>query len=439
MKNTEDMVKERERIISSLETELTSYKNEVSRQSKSIYVLEQERSKFGTEISEAQSMYMQALEDLKLRDMRINELGKKVLDWEAKLKQQQQLYETVRSDRNLYSKSLIEAQDEIAEMKRKFKIMNHQIVQLKEDITAKACNSNRPPSNPPSLRVKEHFDHQKSETQREQMRNEIDRMKRLLESNDNVVHKQAKRGDAEVRRMAGMLRRMDEDALKQRKEYDQVINERDILGTQLIRRNDELALLYEKLKIQQSTLKKGEAGYSQRLMDIRSLKLKCSDLMRDLAIARGSSNQMDEMCRETVQLQRDLLQAREAEKTKVKALSEELENPMNVHRWRKLEGSDPTTYEMIQKIHTLQKRLIAKTEEVVERDLLLQEKEKLYKEMKVILARQPGPEVAEQLSVYQASLKEKTRQMKAMASELNMYQAQVRRTIYNGSNLDVDP
>lgn len=38
---------------------------------------------------------------------------------------------------------------------------------------------------------------------------------------------------------------------------------------------------------------------------------------------------------------------------------------------------------------------------------------------------QPGPEVAEQLSIYQASLKEKTRQMKAMASELNMYQAQV--------------
>ena len=35
-----------------------------------------------------------------------------------------------------------------------------------------------------------------------------------------------------------------------------MINERDILGTQLIRRNDELALLYEKLKIQQSTLKK---------------------------------------------------------------------------------------------------------------------------------------------------------------------------------------
>lgn len=98
-------------------------------------------------------------------------------------------------------------------------------------------------------------------------------------------------------------------------------------------------------------------------------------------------------------LSRELLQ----ERTKVKALSEELENPLNVHRWRKLEGSDPSTYEMIQKIQTLQKRLIAKSEEAVEKDLLIQEREKLYVELKNILARQPGPEVAEQLSIYQVS------------------------------------
>jgi len=148
-------------------------------------------------------------------------------------------------------------------------------------------------------------------------------------------------------------------------------------------------------------------------------------------------------------LQRELLQ----EKTKVKALSEELENPMNIHRWRKLEGSDPATYEMIQKIQTLQKRLISKTEEVknkntsiclcwhmyrflmdvisppsqvVENDQAIQEKEKLYMELKKILARQPGPEVAEQLTVYQTNLKDKTKQLKALAAELNMYQAQVR-------------
>ena len=50
------------------------------------------------------------------------------------------------------------------------------------------------------------------------------------------------------------IRRMDDEALSQRKEYDQVINERDILGTQLIRRNDELALLYEKVRDEQDEM-----------------------------------------------------------------------------------------------------------------------------------------------------------------------------------------
>jgi len=249
----------------------------------------------------------------------------------------------------------------------------------------------------------------------------------LLGANEQTIHNQ----DAEIRKLTHMIRRMDNEALDQRKEYDQVINERDILGTQLIRRNDELALLYEKLKIQQSTLRKGEAQYQDRLQDIRILKLKISDMKRELQIAKHQVGQLDDLKREVYHLQRELLQ----EKTKVKALSEELENPMNVHRWRKLEGSDPATYEMIQKIQTLQRRLIAKTEEVVEKDLLIQEKEKLYVELRNILARQPGPEVAEQLSVYQQNLKDKTKQMKAMLSELNMNKAQVNEHKYEMERL----
>ena len=63
----------------------------------------------------------------------------------------------------------------------------------------------------------------------------------------------------------------DSERFRQKKEYDIVINERDILGTQLIRRNDELALLYEKIKIQQSSLSQGEVAYRERLEDGRVL------------------------------------------------------------------------------------------------------------------------------------------------------------------------
>ena len=163
-----------------------------------------------------------------------------------------------------------------------------------------------------------------------------------------------------------------------------MINERDILGTQLIRRNDELALLYEKIKIQQSTLNKGEVQYSQRLEDIRILKLEIKKMRRERTILSKSVANVDDLryyyhsycyrmtlilsctlthlCayrRELYHVQRELLR----EQTRCKALEDELENPMNIHRWRKLEGSDPSTYEMVQKIHTLQRRLIQKTQE----------------------------------------------------------------------------
>ena len=72
-----------------------------------------------------------------VREMSIIQLQKRIVEGDTKLKQQQSLYEAVRSDRNLYSKNLIESQEEIAEMKRKFRIMHHQIEQLKEEIHTK--------------------------------------------------------------------------------------------------------------------------------------------------------------------------------------------------------------------------------------------------------------------------------------------------------------
>lgn len=393
-----------ERVTKSLERELVEARSEAADQRKALAQLDKAREASGLEAAEQRKALSAAHEEGRLHEMRAGELQKKVGEAEGKLKQQQQLYEAVRAERNLYSKNLIESQDEMAELKRKFKIMTHQIEQLKDEVAAKDA-----------ALVKEHFDLQKVDKQREQHKNELARLRALLAAHDETINSQ----DAEVRKLSAMLRRLDDEALAQRGEYDQVLNERDILGTQLIRRNDELALLYEKLKIQQSTLAKGEAQYSERLQDIRVLKLKITDLQRELAIARHQVGQSDELKREVYHLQRELLQ----EKTKVKALSEELENPMNVHRWRKLEGSDPATYELLQKIQTLQKRLIHKTEEVVEKELVNQEKERLYQELKAILARQPGPEVAEQLSWYQQVVRDKEKQLKSLLSEQNMFQA----------------
>lgn len=408
-KNTEkqvNLIKTHDSTIKHLEQEIANYKEEATKQRKLIFQLEKERDRYISEASELTQRVLQHMEDIKIKEMQIFDFKKKIAEQETKYKQQQNLYEAVRSDRNLYSKNLIERQDEINENRRKLKIMTHQIDQLKEEI-----------QNKEQALVKEHAELQQVQKDREHLRAELARMKAESQETKGFLEAQ----QAEERKLLKIIQEADSERLRQKKQLEQVIQERDILGTQLVRRNDELALLYEKIKIQQSTLNKGEIQYKARIEDLRILKLEIKRLRREKKILNVKVANVDDLSKEIYHVQRELLR----ERTRCRALEEELENPMNVHRWRKLEGSDPSTYELIQKIQALQKRLIAKTEEVVQKELLIQEKEKLYTELKHILARQPGPEVAEQLSIYQQTLKQKTKQLKSLASELNMYESQI--------------
>ncbi|EGD80250.1 hypothetical protein PTSG_10926 [Salpingoeca rosetta] len=402
----EVLVKMHENTKKTLEAEIAGFKEEAAKQRKIIFQLEKERDKYINDASATQARAVQAMEEVKLADAQVLDLKKKLADAEAKLKQQQSLYEQVRSDRNMYSKNLIEAQDEIAEMKRKLKIMNHQIDQLKEEISTKEAHLQ-----------KEHHMYETLDTQKNKLKAELDRLKIV-----NATHlKSIAEKTSEKEALEKLIKDAEEQYKRLQDENQRVMKMRDSFAIQLTRRNAELELLYQKLQIQASTLEKGEVQYRQREEDIRLLKVEIKRLKRERSLLSKNVSNIEELRRELFKVQRELLK----EKTRCKALEEEVQTPMNVHRWRKLEGSDPKTFEMIQKIQTLQKRLIQKTSEVVEKELKIQEKERQYVELKTILARQPGPEVAEQLQVYQQAVKEKTRQLKSMASEVNMYRAQV--------------
>jgi len=399
------MVRQQEGRLKHLEQEIAGFKIEAQKQRKLIFSLEKERDRFINEASVSSQNCMQALEKNKVLDNQISDYKKKIKEAELRLKQQQGLYEAVRSDRNLYSKNFLEAQDEITEKKRKLKIMNHQIEQLKEEISTKEGQLS-----------KKHADLE-----------EVAQEKIKLQSNLNALTLQRKKHDKivkDLKKQQVNLERMLHDVTaeldRKKKQFEEVVNERDILGTQLIRRNDELRLVYEKIRIQQSTLGKGETQYRQRLDDIRLLKMEIKRLRREKTILNKTVSNVEQLKREVHHAQRSLLR----ERMRCRALEEELETPMNVHRWRKLKGSDPSTYEKIQKIQTLQKRLIQKTEEVVEKELQIQESEREYVELKQLLARQPGPEVQTQIQIYQQTLKDKQRQLKSMSSELNMYKSQ---------------
>ena len=92
--------------------------------------------------------------------------------------------------------------------------------------------------------------------------------------------------------------------------------ERDILGTQLIRRNDESALLAEKIKIQQSTLAKGETAYRERLADLQLLDYKHRDLKRELRLVMKQAAKIPDYKNQILDLGNELIE----EKFKKRAL-----------------------------------------------------------------------------------------------------------------------
>ena len=80
-------------MIKQLEGEINLYKSESMKQRKIVHHLEKERERFGAEASDAGAKFVAALEEVKLREMTILDLQKKIAEGDARLKQQQNLYE----------------------------------------------------------------------------------------------------------------------------------------------------------------------------------------------------------------------------------------------------------------------------------------------------------------------------------------------------------
>jgi hypothetical protein len=83
---------------------------------------------------------------------------------------------------------------------------------------------------------------------------------------------------------------------------------------QLIRRNEELALLYEKIRIQESSLEKGAQHYKMRVKEVDDLRQQIIDVQKELTGIGGSVAAMNTLRNEVYQLQRELL----LERTKVR-------------------------------------------------------------------------------------------------------------------------
>ena len=170
--------------------------------------------------------------------------------------------------------------------------------------------------------------------------------------------------------------------------------------------------------IQVST--QGSMAISKLDDEVRILNLECREVERSIHVTRRLLPEIPVLDENVALLQKELLEARrESEK-----LSLQLEDPENKGRWRRLEGKIPTSEELQAKMNQLEERLNDKKEQLLEKELILEEITGLSDRLRGQAAegRADTLQLAKKVNDYQSRIRAVTRKLMATISELSMYQ-----------------
>ena len=386
---------------------LDKNKKELNELEKIYRELERARNKSTEENTKLKNKIDHLLEDIRLGDNRVQELQKKVAEYEKKMKMQREVYDAVRRDKNLYFKNLIETQDDLVERQNLLQFNKKEIENLKSDLKKKddyiVDIKGKNSKFEKSLKIKE-IDNNK--------------LSKELEAKTKMCQAQEK----EMEKLKINVEETAKNYSKLENEYKKTIIDRDNLSSQLIRRNDEVSILHEKIMILTTDMNKLEKKIQEKEDNINNQKRAIQNLSRELRINQKFKDKAESYARELINLNKELLR----EKNLNKALTEEVESSEKLfHRWRKLEGIDPDSLELHYKIGLLQKRLIGKTEECVEKEITIQDLTKELANCKKLANKKPLFEIEESIKKYKQELSKQYDRMKAIIAELNMYRNQV--------------
>eukprot|EP00741_Cyanophora_paradoxa_P004850 tig00000836_g4705.t1 len=358
------------------------------------------------EAARATARYRETKEEIKVKELVIMDLGKKNAETAQRLKEFSQLYEMVKNERNKYVNLIQAAAQALAEMREKVKILQNEIEILRNESLSKD-----------KALAKERLEHQNSFTARDALRAEFNKHMYTYKQKQEQVEQQI----AEIDKLNSVINAAEKEMVRLKKMYEMGVEDRNYTGIQLIDRNDELCILYEKANIQEGILKRGETELRRREEEIRMLRLEVAGLQRKIAITRKLLPKIPELEEQVMACQLQLHEAREQSEL----LSYQLENAENKARWRKLGGRDPQPEELAAKIRQLEERLNDKKEQLLEKELVLEEVSTLSDRLRREAAdgRLDTLELAKKVNEFQAKIKTMTKRMMATVSELSMHQA----------------
>jgi len=429
-----------------------------------IGTLSAQRELMAREASKATSLYRSTKEDLKVRNLILMDLDKQTIESFTRLKLCSHKYDKMKNERNKLANLTQASAQALAEMKEKMKILHNEVDILRSESLAKDKAS-----------AEETRLHLAAQNTRDALR---------VQQNKFIADLRVRREEEsqqmmEIIKLNNIINTAEQQMMSLRKDYAHAVDNRNLTGIQLIDRNDELSILYEKHNIQANILRNGDEQLAKLDEEIRAMQRDMAESKRRIEAARRKIPSLDTYAatmRQLQQVEADL----EKEKAIAAELCEKLESPAApqeaaqtpsvaaqaqgmaaslrtdndskeqpaasaaagsaggavdvtlLHsngRSRLLKGMDPEPEQLAAKIEVLEERLNDKKEQLLEKELVLDEVSSLSDKLRMQAAETRGStlDLAKKVNEIRSKIRHTTRKMMACVSELSMYQASAMR------------
>ncbi|BES96720.1 Coiled-coil domain containing 147 [Nesidiocoris tenuis] len=331
---------------------------------------------------------------------------RELMEKTAQLKKERNNLEVAKAERNSEHAKWQETYAMLQDQKRNTKIEATQIHQLKEEVAAREKKLTKEQLAMKKLNAKLNSSavhENKLEKKIDELRSEAAKFEHMKKVYENAKIEDEKEKQAIIKQHA-----------KYQKEMANI-------STMLDRRIAELGILYDKVDLKNKMLDRGEKQYQERTNDIRMLKIEVKRLRHQNNILQATYKNMADLRHEIYHLNRDLA----TERQKCHALQEELETPINFHRWRVLEGTDPEKKDLIDKVQILQKKLLKEVENRALETERFRDLEEVYLQLKKKLINLPGSDIMEELNNTKKALKDKTDENRVFAATLSAREGEI--------------
>lgn len=227
----------------------------------------------------------------------------------------------------------------------------------------------------------------------------------------------------QIKKMKSILSGLKRNSSQLKSQNRQISNKIQLMTNRLDDKRLEIHSLLQRSNLLEETQKRGDLATAQKKEDLRALKIQCADIERHIMSKRASQSDLKLYEEKIKSLQNELKQ----EINQQLSMSQYLEDPEKNKGWRELGGDDLDDVQLKAKIKILEDRLDNNRSQIIEREVLLEELNSQIEDMNKqtqtrSIKSQP---VMKKLNDLQGRMRDVTRSMMALVSELSMYQSNV--------------